>query len=345
VVNAYSRGRIPFLDAFYNARPKAVVPPASMEVKAWNLTFRSPIMNSAGMFKNGEGYEAMYRQGAGAYLAGTTTTYPRQGNEKDGLRGAFAPYPRSGSASNWLGLPNKGHEAVAKNIADLPRYEKFPIGISVMTAPESHGLKAVEELIEGMKLYEQAKVDFIEMNESCPNAGHDHSMDDLQDRLTEVSRKFLEQRSYTLPVIVKFSNDTDIAQLPSLLDMLRTLGFDGVNFGNTSTQYAKHRETIHPSEQALFDHFAQQYGGGVSGRPLAQSSMELATKAVQYCTETSERFSKEFHVLRTGGIESFSDVRKSQEAGVSLCQWYTGYFEAFAHHGHRLYKHFYGMES
>jgi len=59
--------------------PTAVVPPESAAIVLWGIRFRTPLFNAAGMFKHGEGYELAYRQGAGAYLAGTTTSLPRMG--------------------------------------------------------------------------------------------------------------------------------------------------------------------------------------------------------------------------------------------------------------------------
>jgi hypothetical protein len=46
----------------------------------------------------------------------------------------------------------------------------------------------------------------------------------------------------------------------------------------------------------------------------------------------------EFHVIRTGGISSADDILLSEKSGISLNQWFTGYFEGFAAKGHRLYQ-------
>ena len=195
-----------------------------------------------------------------------------------------------------------------------------------------------------MNLYEQAGVDFLEINESCPNTEQGNPQEDeLANRLQYIKEHFLDRRMFTdtdrlreIPVIVKFSNDTEIEQLPALLDILFELGFDGVNFGNTSIDYIKRRELIDPSERRLFDFYTQTFGGGVSGRPLRESSLELASRAVEYLNQG--RPSQEFHVTRTGGIETWEDIQKSLDAGISLCQWYTGYFENFSREGHDVYK-------
>src|SRR3989344_5709514 len=83
VVSLYSRGRLDFLEKLKNEIPEdSYTPPTDMERILWGIHFRSPIMNAAGMFKNGECYELMVRQGVGAYLGGTGTWNSRPGNEK-----------------------------------------------------------------------------------------------------------------------------------------------------------------------------------------------------------------------------------------------------------------------
>ena len=345
VVNIYSSGRLKFLERLKEEKSYEVYnPPESKAKTLWGIHFRSPIMNAAGMFKNGECYELMVRQGVGAYLGGTGTWNSRPGNEKEGIKLPFVPYPRSHSSSNFLGLPNDGDEINAERAAKLGRIFGAPIGWSVMGSPDLQGEEKLEYLVRGMKRYEYAGVDFLEINESCPNTAHGKPQDnDLKNRLQYLKEHFLDQRTISdtdkirqIPVIVKFSNDTERNQIPFLLDILFELRYDGVNFGNTSTQYQKRRKNIHPSEQKLYDHFTQIFGGGVSGKPLKESSLELAGTEVEYLKKGSP--SQEFHVIRTGGIESKRDLEDSERAGISLNQWFTGYFENFAKYGNNIYK-------
>ncbi|MBI1888654.1 MAG: hypothetical protein HYS15_01850, partial [Candidatus Spechtbacteria bacterium] len=149
----------------------------------------------------------------------------------------------------------------------------------------------------------------------------------------------MDERPRRLPVIVKFSNDTEIEQIPALLDLLFGLGFDGVNFGNTSTAYAKIRERIHKSERKLYDFFTQTFGGGVSGALLKELSLMLCARAVEY--HKAGPPSQEFHVIRTGGVESWDDIFESEKVGVFLNQWFTGYFDNLARHGHNVYRNFF----
>ncbi len=351
VISQYSKKRIDFLNKIKEELPNETEiysPPEELSRTLWGLTFKSPIMNAAGMFKNGECYEMVALQGAGAYLGGTGTWNIRTGNEKNRVYLPFTPYPKSHSASNFLGLPNHGDEVNASKLACIiqdielnkhpsGRLENTPIGWSVMGSPDLQGEDKLKGLVDGMKLYEKVGVDFLEINESCPNTQHGKPQeDDLYNRLNYIKQYFLNERTGRIPVIVKFSNDTEVEQVPALLDLLFALGYDGVNFGNTSTHYEKRREFIHPSERNLYDHFTKTFGGGVSGRALKDSSLELCSRAVEYVKAGHP--AHEFHIIRTGGIETFKDIKESDQAGVSMNQWFTGYFENLARHGHSLYR-------
>ncbi len=337
-VSRYSSGRLGFLAKLKEeVPPETYLPPEGLARELWGIRFRAPLMNAAGMFKNGECYELVARQGAGAYLGGTGTWNPRRGNNYKEIYLPFVPYPRSHSASNWLGLPNEGDEINSQRATKLERIVDTPIGWSIMGSSDFQGEEKLKYLVEGMKLYDKAGVDFLEINESCPNTADGRPQDDDTTKsLIYVKEHFLEQRTRRLPVMVKFSTDTDVEQLPSLLDLLFSLGYDGVNFGNTSTAYTKRRDKIDPKERKLFDFFTQSFGGGVSGRPLLESSLELASRAVEYTRVGPP--SQEFHVIRTGGIETWRDIEDSERIGISLNQWYTGYFENFSKHGHDVYK-------
>lgn len=337
----YSRGRQYFLKKLDAEEAlEGYIPPPPLERKLWGITFRGPLMNAAGMFKNGECYEMVAKQGAGAYLGGTTTWNPRSGNKKEGIYCPFIPYPQSNAASNWLGLPNDGDEVNARRVQETERINGCPFGWSVARSPDLDYLEGLEKLIQAMKLYEKAEVDFLELNESCPNTSQGSSEDyELASRLHYIKTHFLDERSRRLPVIVKFSNDTRTEKIHFLLDMLFNLGFDGINVGNTSTQYQELRKNIDPREHKLYDFFTKTFGGGISGNPLKEPSKLLGTAAVWYLHQGPP--SQEFHVIRTGGIENVEDIRDSEAAGVALNQWFTGYFKQFTEHGHDVYREFY----
>ncbi|MEK6896700.1 MAG: hypothetical protein AABX12_04565 [Nanoarchaeota archaeon] len=348
VVKIYSKARLDFLAKIAEEPSLPVyVPPAKFERVLWGLHFRGSLMNAAGMFKNGECYPLVAHEGAAAYLGGTGTFNQREGNRepRTEIYLPFAPYPRSGAASNWLGLPNYGDEINADNTSRLERINGCSIGWSAMGSPDYRGDEKLEKLVASLRAYERAGVDFLEINESCPNTTHGKPQDDdLARRLKYLADNFLRRRERILPVVVKFSNDTPVEQVRPLMDLLFEHGYDGVNFGNTSTDYAKRRTFIDPAERALYDFFTTNkarfgVGGGVSGRPLKEDSLLLCAIAVQHLR--AGRPAQEFHVIRTGGIENAEDLLQSDAEGISLNQWFTGRWAAFAEHGYNSYRRLY----
>jgi len=341
----FSTGRKLFISMLANDRPNERIIIPNKETKVlWSIKFNSPLFNAAGMFKRGEGYYTVAKQGAGAYLAGTTTKLERKGNIFSGIKHPAAAFPRSAMAINWMGLPNEGHEIVAKRLSRIDKIEGCPIGASVGSDPEQEDIEALNGIIDGFKLYARADVDFIELNESCPNVEHEHSAEtingldkSLVERLEYITQHYIQTRDKFLPIIVKFSNDTAPELVPAIIDILTTLGFDGVNFGNTSTDYSVLQKNIDKSESDLYNYFTGNIGGGLSGRVLKTRSFALASIAVKSLTNINP--TQEFNIIRTGGIENYEDIKLSEAAGISLNQWFTGYFDAFARNGHQLYAH------
>jgi len=167
-VGLFSRGRTAFASWFgaHRVAESKSIAPVHRPVTAWGMPFNMPLWNAAGMFKKGEGYDAVARQGAGAYVAGTTTSLPRAGNTREGIQWPAATYPRSGVASNWMGLPNEGHATVAARLALSTRVQGCPVGASVSADPGMPDSLALPGLIQGMQLYDAAGVDYLELNES-----------------------------------------------------------------------------------------------------------------------------------------------------------------------------------
>jgi len=341
-IHIYSNARKWFLNNLFTDLPDEEIKlPSDLTRTFWGLKFQSPLFNAAGIFKDAYGYEVVRRQGAGAFLIGTVTPHLRNGNAKGAFRTPFLPMPNSKATLNWLGLPNKGFEEIAKRISIIDKKSNCPIGVSISSSPNESGDFALKNLLEGFEIFTRTKVDFIELNESCPNVPHEHSenfVDGLDitliHRLEFLQDKFLSKRNKNLPVIVKFSNDTTPEQIPVLIKKLIELGFDGINLGNTSTQYEKYRNLITPAEQVNYDFFINNFGGGLSGNPLKENSLQLASIAAKAIKELN--LQREFHVIRTGGIECKEDWLKSEIAAISLNQWFTGYFEMFSKVGHKV---------
>jgi dihydroorotate dehydrogenase len=334
----YSNARKWFINLFNRTNINPIYISDEFNVKLWDITFNCPIFNAAGMFKKGEGYYTCAKMGAGAYIAGTTTSTKRQGNKKKGIKHPFMPYPNSKSSSNWLGLPNPGHLFVANEITKIEKIKKCPIGISISENPDTMDIK---EVVEGMKLYDKAGVDFIEINLSCPNVQynkHTSQIIDIKtaDKLNYLSNNFLRNRNRNIPLIVKYSNDINENELFAAIDILIDLQFDGINIGNTSTKYENYLPLIHPKDIHNYNRFTATFNGGLSGEILKENSLSLSKLAINYVN--SKSLSKGFNVIRTGGISSAEDIVVSKKAGIKLNQWFAGFFEMFSKNGFNLYK-------
>jgi len=343
-VEIYSQGRKRVLEALSDeVIERKFSPSRDFETELWGIKFRSPIMNAAGMFKNGECYELMAKQGAGAYLGGTTTALKNSGNTNGNIVNPFITLPKSNSAINWLGLPNNGDEFVlyeAKQISKMKRSLKCPVGWS-LAYQSNFGFnpeKQMEMLVRSIKDYSNVGVDFLEINESCPNTGENNiNVLSLGTRLLKLKQQIPTKK---VPIIVKFSNDIDLSQVGGLMELLIDSKYDGVNFGNTSTNYELHRNSIDEIERKDFDYFTSTLGGGISGKPLKEKSLELCTEAVKQVRRLNPNF--EFNVIRTGGIDSAEDILDSKKSGILMNQWFTGYWENFGKSGHDVYKELYG---
>jgi dihydroorotate dehydrogenase len=301
--------------------------------KLWNLEFKGPLFNSAGMFKNNEGYAIAANQEAAAYIGGTSTYNQRKGNFSHGIKLPFVTLEKSKAAINYLGLPNFGDQVLSHQ--QITTKKVIPIGMSVMRSSDFSTEIAIERLIASLWLYHNnSEIDFIEINESCPNV--QLGIDDIVERLGAIATKFIQLKSRPLPIVVKFSVDIKKQDLLDLIDVLIQLKFDGVNIGNTSTNYAKYREEIDGSELKIYDYFTQNFGGGISGQLLKQQSLTLCEAAVLHIKQLN--LNHEFHVIRSAGIDCAQDLIDSENIGVALNQWYTGYFDNYIKYGDAVYK-------
>lgn len=331
-----SWGRQRFMYNFNQHQPKNnIIPQAKYGATMWGIEFRAPLANSAGMFKNGEGYDTVAALGAGAYIGGTSTANPRTGNLKNGIALPFIGLYDSKAAINFLGLPNLGDEVLSQINITSNKIKGCPIGWSVMRSPDYDESEGLNKLIASLWLYHNhPQIDFIEINESCPNIKIGGGS--IIPRLRIIAQEFLDKRTRKLPVVVKLSTDLTPEGLAPILQELIRLKFDGINLGNTSIDYANVKPQLNSKDTQLFDYFTQNFGGGVSGLPLKNKSLEL-------CAEASRLLSKlkpnhEFHIIRSGGIDSLADIEESRAHDISFNQWYTGFFNNYACDGDKVYS-------
>lgn len=325
-VHLYSRSRSLFLEALKHASlDGGAAPEHPIELFRNGLRFRNDLGNAAGLDKDGELLKFNYLMGAGFAVVGTQLHKPHVGNPLTAWTSRdnpWTPLPHSGSAINNLGLPCKGIEDAIDNIKRFQDSEQpvdFPIGISLMGHPlDPEGERKDTGLYHAL---EKAlpHVDFIEINESCPNIEHDHSTEAMETRVRGVLQRRDAESKY-VPVLVKVGDFGDAA---ATVRFFTELGVDGIVGLNTQKDYANLKSGIDPRDHPLFSYFTGLYGGGVSGRAIKERSLLQAAE-----------ISKEIGVqgsplvpVHVGGIERPEDIFRSR-AVAPLRQWYTGFMGA-----------------
>lgn len=330
-----SSGRKLFMEHFLTHQPTIEFsPPPTQSTSLWGMNFRSTLGNSAGMFKNGESYDFMAQIGAGFYLGGTSTANPRKGNIKKQITHPFISLPQSGIALNFMGLPNLGDEKLSRTPITDNKMTGVPIGWSVMRSPDYPEKIALDKLIISIQRYlEHPLIDFIEINESCPNIAK--STGNLIERINYLGKQ-LQPLTSNKPLIIKLSCDLNEKLVESMVTRLIELGFAGITLGNTSTNYDFYRHQLLPQEQAVFDYFTTSFGGGVSGKFLKSRSLRISAIAAETTYKLNPNH--EFHIIRSGGVSGYNDIIDGHKHGISLSQWFSGFFDNYTLFGDKLYQ-------
>ena len=260
-----------FMHYMLQRNPKTKVFISDNSVILWKIRFANTLCNSAGLFKNGEGYNLVSNQGAGAYIGGTSTYEPRIGNTKCDIHLPMLSFFEQKISINNLGLPNAGDAVLSRLSFD--KVDSCPVGWSVYSNSDLYCL------VESLFLYhDNPFIDFLELNESCPNIDNKDSEYSIEYKLSYLQKNFLSQRKRNLPLIVKLSNDITCDELDVIVPLLIKYGFDGVNIGNTTTQY--HKVNLDVEQLSLFEYFYKNIGGGVGGVHLKYNSLKLCKYAV-----------------------------------------------------------------
>lgn len=323
----YSEARAPFLKALSQENFKA--PPAPRRpVKLWDLTFRNDISNAAGFDKDGSLLDFNYQLGAGFALVGTALNRSHCGNVFSSWGRSFNPWtplPSSASAINSLGLPGKGIDFVLDNIKafqDRKQPEDFPIGLSVMGHPSQKGQAKIDSVVECLEKALPV-VDFIEINESCPNvSGHDRDQEAFENRIESFCR-CRDTQSPKSPLWVKFGSSPSKENLK----VMDAKGIQGVVLLNTQTHYEDIRERLPKSDQPLFDFYTKNFKGGVSGRVIQGD----AARAAEHFSHWVEDMNLGLKLIHAGGLGNKRDMDGSR-ALAPLREWYTGLMNALATH-------------
>jgi len=247
------------------------------------------------------------------FVAKTTTLMPRKGNMEladDGLSpkrrrpDCVVVKFRQGAALNAVGLSGPGAEALFAAGRWQARTE--PFFLSFMSV-ESTLSKRIDELNGFMRLFEKHRAEFkapvgLQINLSCPNAGHDFS--ELE---REGVMMLAHAASLRIPLVPKFSVVTPVE---TVARVARHQACDAVCVSNTIPW----NQVDAGTRQALFgtaeSPLAAYGGGGLSGKPLFPIVLDWVRRAAM------RRFPKPINA--GGGILSPRDAERLRDYAQSI---------------------------
>ncbi|PTY41038.1 dihydroorotate dehydrogenase [Brachyspira hampsonii] len=256
---------------------------------------KNNVITSSGCFGFGEEYNNYFdvnKLGA-VNLKGITL------DKKEGNKGTRIAETPSGMI-NCIGLENPGIEYFKNNIVKNIKYNT-PIILNINGA-------SIEEYMKVAEIANEIeRVDFVELNISCPNVKNGGmafgASCESAESTTKAVKKLLTKKS----LIVKLSpNVTDIA---SIAKSVENAGADSVSLVNTFLSMKIDTKTRKPLLGNIF--------GGLSGaciRPIAVRMVYQVYKAVK------------IPIVGMGGITNYNDALEFIMAGASLVSIGSGIF-------------------
>ena len=255
------------------------------------IELSNPVGLAAGFDKSCRHLDALGRLGFGYVIGGTVTRDPRSGNPKPRI----ARYPRWGSLTNAMGLPNPGVEAVARTLSRSP-----------WSGPRLASI-ADQDPGEVMATHAQLEphVDGVELNVSFPNVSWGRDRDN-EGHLALLMRELGARRAR--PLFVKlppFRSDVEREAVLALAHIAQEGGADGLTCSNT---------------RPVSDRRLSVGAGGLSGRELFADTVRIV-EAVRTAT------GGKLPINACGGVFSAADALACLDAGATTVQVYTGLIE------------------
>ncbi|MCX7741535.1 MAG: quinone-dependent dihydroorotate dehydrogenase [Meiothermus sp.] len=271
-----------------------------LEVEAFGLRFPNPVGLAAGLDKNALALRAWPALGFGFVEIGSVTALAQPGNPKPRL----FRLPQEEALVNRMGFNNDGAEALAQRLAAWQQaYGKLPVplGINLGKSKAAPLEEAAQDYLRSLALL-LPYGDYFVVNVSSPNTPGLRRLQEkeLLAELLGTLSGFLQGRK---PLLLKISPDLTWPQIDEVLELAERFGLSGLIATNTTTQ-REGLKTPYPEE------------GGLSGRPLAQRSLEV----LRYL---NKQLGGRLPIVSVGGIFTPKDVWERLEQGATLVQVYT----------------------
>lgn len=282
-----------------------------LEQRVWGVRFPTPIGLAAGYDKSGSAIPGWCQMGFGFAEIGTVTAQPQPGNPTPRL----FRLPEDRAIINRMGFNNDGAAATAARLAQLARVGRLhgiPLGINIGKSKVTPLEEAAADYCFSLdRLWPYA--DYIVVNVSSPNTPGLRELQEashlagILDELLDLNRTkaTLTGRHRARPVLVKVAPDLTDEQLDAVVDLVRSVGADGLIVSNTTLS----RDGLRSPASLVAE------AGGLSGPPVAARSLEMLHRCLSRAPELP--------VISVGGISTVDDVWERLAAGARLVQIWT----------------------
>lgn len=257
----------------------------NLSVNLGKLKLKNPVMTASGTFGYGDEYsEFVNLNNIGAVVVKGISLKPMGGN----------PTPRICETPcgmlNSIGLQNIGLETFIRE--KLPYLKQFDTKIIVNILGNS-----VDEYIELAERLEEARVDAVELNVSCPNVKRGGITFGTNQKVLEELIGHVKKR-VSLPLIVKLS--PNVADIKEFAKIAESAGSDIISLINTITGMSINVRTRSPRLANIT--------GGLSGPAIKP----IAVRMVWECHKVIR-----IPIIGMGGIISTEDALEFILAGAS----------------------------
>ena len=255
------------------------------EVSIAGVSFKNPVMTASGTFGSGMEYgEFVDLNKLGAVVTKGVANVPWPGNPTPRVAEVY------GGMLNAIGLQNPGIDVFLER--DVPFLQQYDTKIIVNVCG-----KTVEDYLEVVDRCNDAPVDMLEINVSCPNVKEGAiAFGQKADALFSITDQI--KKHAKKPVIMKLSpNVTDISEMAKVAE---AAGADAISLINTITGM---KIDVHRRRFALANKT-----GGLSGpaiKPVAVRMVYQASHAVK------------IPVIGMGGIANAEDAIEFLLAGAT----------------------------
>ncbi|TCI03407.1 quinone-dependent dihydroorotate dehydrogenase [Corallincola luteus] len=275
-------------------------------VKVMGIEFPNPVGLAAGLDKNGECINVWDALGFGFVEIGTITPRAQPGNDSPRIFRLVEHH----ALINRMGFNNKGVD----HLVDEVKKSNFKgvLGINIGKNKDTPVEQGKDDYLICMdKVYPHAS--YIAVNISSPNTPglrslqYGEALDELLVALKLRQSELAKIHGKYVPLAVKIAPDLDDEELAQVATSLINHNIDGVIATNTTLE-----------RSAVAGHKHADEAGGLSGRPVAQSSTQIISKL-------SALLKGEIPIIGVGGIDSAEAAQDKINAGASLVQLYTGF--------------------